>query len=656
MLAISPIALYGQNRRIQKANTFLKAGEYLKALQLYTRIYPRLKHRQEKALVSFNAGVCQRNLMNAQGQIIWFRKAILYKYQNPLVYLYLADAYLMKGQYDNAKEYYQDYKELVPNDIRGENGIKSCNLAVQWMNKPSRYIVTPIRTINSRQNDFAPAISKDTNTLFFTSTRTSGKGHKINYNSGQSFADIYFAIKDKKGSWSEPLPVKGGINTDYDDGSCTLSQDGRQMYFTSCPVIQDKNMGCKIYKSTYSDEKWSSPQLVPTFADSTISSGQPCLSYDGLTLYFVSDNPKGIGGKDIWKMTRRNPNSDAWSKPKLLSSDINTKYDELYPSVDKDGNLYFASNGRIGMGGLDIYKATPKKNGGWTVENMKYPINSNANDFAIVFNPYNNSGYLSSNRNTYKGDDIFHFYKKPLNISLKGYVINDKNHAYLSDVDVEISGSDGTTMRTKTNSSGMFNVKLHENVDYIIITSKKMFLKATGSISTKGVKQDGKVFEIEIYMKPSVGLVQIPNIRYDFNDTTLREESKVALDELIQILNINPNVVIELRANTDYRGSKESNIKLSQGRANSVVAYLVAHGINKKRLIAKGMGESSPLVVDKLIAEKYPFLKVGDVLTEDFIKSLPTQEEQEICNELNRRTEFKVISENFKDNYERFGE
>ena len=657
LMGMSLLLITGQaqNKKIAKADELLKAGEYYNALEIYTKLYPKLKDKSEKAHVAFNAGLCARNMQNPQGAIMWFSKAKMYRYQDPLLYLYLADASLMKGQYDNAKKYYQTYKDLVPNDERADNGIKSCDLAQQWMEKPSRYIIKPVVKLNSKQNDFAPAISNDTNTLYFTSTRPAGKGEEINGNSGQYFSDIYVAVKDKKGIWSQPVPVPGDINTPFDDGSCTLTADGRTMYFTSCQKIENKKVGCKIYKSTLQGEKWSAGEEVPIFSDTAISVGQPCLSKDGLVMYFVSDNPQGKGGTDIWMMKRTNPNSDKWSPPTNLGSDINTKYDELFPALDKDGNLYFSSNGRIGMGGFDIYKATPKKGGGWTVENLKYPINSSANDLAIVFNPYSMSGYFSSSRVFLKGDDIYHFYLKPLTIKFEGYVRNDVNHAYLPDATVELTGSDGSMIKVKTDATGKFSVKLHENVDYSVSAYKHLFLKSVSTISTKGIKEDGKILTTEIYLKPATGVVKIPNIRYDFNDTTLREESKVALDELIELLKVNPNVKIELLANTDYRGSEEANMKLSQGRANSVVDYLVAHGIKRDRLVPKGYGESRPFVVDELTAKKYPFLKVGDTLTEEFIKSLPNEEEQEICNELNRRTEFKVISTDFKENYQTFG-
>ena len=352
---------------------------------------------------------------------------------------------------------------------------------------------------------------------------------------------------------------------------------------------------------------------------------------------------------------KRKSKTANWMPPEILGPEINTKYDELYPSLDADGNLYFSSNGRVGMGGYDIYKAHKNDEGKWVVENLKYPINSSANDLSIYFNPYTNSGYFSSSRVFMKGDDIYHFYLKPLKIKLQGYVINDVNHAYIPDAEIELSGSDGSIKKVKTDFNGFFTLDLKENIDYSIVCLKHLFLKSVTTVSTKGVKEDGKVFDTQIYLVPATGKVKIPNIRYDFNDTTLREESKVALDELIELLNVNPNVQIELRANTDYRGSDEYNLKLSQGRANSVVKYLVNHGIKKDRLVPKGYGSSDPVIVDALTAQKYPFLKEGDVLTKDFILTL-TEEEQEICNELNRRTEFKVLSTEFKDNYETFGD
>ncbi len=653
------ITTNAQSKKMQKANDYYDAGEYYNAFDLYVKVYSKTKSREEKGRVAFKAGMCAKEMMNPQTTISWFRKAMLYKYQDPLLYLYLADAYMLKGVYDEAKENYANYKDLVPNDIRGRNGIKSCDLATEWMENPTRYEVEAVNQMNSMDDDFAPAFcGQDTNVLYFTSTRESSNGEDINANSGKRFTDIFMVQKDKKGTWTQPVPANGSLNSKFDDGSCSISPDGRVMLFTHCPVIEDVDAGCKIFTSEFSNNVWGAPQLLEISTeitqDTALSVGQPALSHDGLTLYFVMENSRGKGGTDIWFSTRKSKNGK-WSNPKNMGSEINTEFDELYPTTDKDGNLYFSTSGRIGMGGLDIFKATKDKKGNWTVENMKYPINSNANDFGITFNPYNTSGYFSSSRKIRRGDDIYKFWQKPLDITLNGFVINDVNHAFLQDVDVKIIGNDGSKYNMKTNAQGAFTVKLSEEVDYMIITEKKTFLKATAGVSTKGVTETGKVFEKTLYMKPGVGNIKIRNIRYDFNDTTLREESKVALNELVEILELNSTVTIELRAHTDFRGSDKANLILSQGRANSVVAFLIENGISPKRLKAKGYGETAPTVVDGLTAKTYPFLKEGDVLNEKFITSLKDEEQQEVCHELNRRTEFKVLSTDYRDNHETFG-
>ncbi len=650
LLIITASTGFAQNRRLQRADHYFKVREYTKALDLYKKIYAKAKSRNEKAEIAYKIGLVARELDNPRLQTIWFRKAIAYKYQNPLVYLYLADAYKNMGVYDAARQYYQTYSDLVPDDPRGQLGIKSCDLAEQWIKKPSKFIVNFIPRINGRYNDFSPAVGNDTTVLYFTSTRPASKGKKVNPSSGTNFADIYITRIDKKGVWSTPVLIAGDVNTPDDDGACYVTPDGLTMYFTRCKSEKNQNLGCKIYVAYLKDGRWETDHEIKLFADSSISVGQPWLTPDGLTMYFVAQHPDGIGGKDIWVVKRRSKSSD-WGTPQLLGPEINTEQDELFPSLDKEGNLYFASRGHLGMGGFDIYKAWKDDNGKWHVKNMGYPINSPGNDYGIVF-VTDRSGYLASNRNMKTGDDIFHFWQRPTKILLVGTVINDKTRIPVEYVNVNLQGSDGTNLKVKTNYDGQFKIHLRENTDYFIITEKEGYLRGKTSISTKGIKND-TTLTLQIYIKQMNQIVKIPNIRYNYNDTTLRPESKVALDQLIELLKLNPEIKIEIMAHTDYRGTDEYNKRLSQGRANSVVDYLIKHGIKKDRLVAKGYGETKPFVVDKETAEKYPFLKEGQVLTQQFIESLPNKEEQEICNELNRRTEFRVIGK--IQQYEKFG-
>ena len=639
------------SKKMLKANEYFEAGEYLSAYELYDKLYLKAKTKSEKAEISYKAGVCNRNLYETNQSIKWFRRAILYKYQNPLSRLYIADAYKMNGKYEDAKEYYEEYKDLVPNDPRGQDGLTSCDLALEWLEAENRYRVVDIRYFNSKENDFAPAYARDSTEFYFTTTRESVTGDEKNKNSGENFADIFFVKKDKNGRWSEAVPAAGEINTEYDEGACSLTSNGKTMYFTSCQIVKDKDAGCQIYTSNFSDNKWSLPEHVKIFNDSSISVGHPSISPDELTLYFVADKPEvGAGLKDIWKITRKTRNSE-WGSPQVLNNQVNTKGNELFPHMSEDGSLYFASDGHLGMGGLDIFKATPNKDDGWDVENMKYPINSPGNDFGLITNIDHEDGYLSSSRTVGRGDNIFYYYKQPLDITIVGIVYNDKNGIFISDAKITMEGSDGTLLTKNTNIEGKFSFKLNERTSYKLISEKKNFLKGKTRQTTKGITEN-TVIEVELYMMPIIGDIPLPNIQYDLNDTILREESKVALEELIEQLNDNP-ITIELMAHTDCRGDEKSNEILSRGRANSVVAYLIECGIDKERMVAKGYGETTPFVVDEYNAKKIPFLNEGDVLTEAFINALP-KEQQEAAHQLNRRTEFKILSVDWGEKYIRF--
>jgi len=314
----------------------------------------------------------------------------------------------------------------------------------------------------------------------------------------------------------------------------------------------------------------------------------------------------------------------------------------MSPFIHPDGSLYFSSNGMGGMGGLDIFKAT-REGEKWVVENMKYPINSAADDFGIVFYKNEKTGYLSSSRPGSRSDDIYHFYQPPVILSIKGIVKNDINYTPINQALVKMTGSDGTQLETETGANGMFTFSLHENTDYVFIASRDHFLKGLGKESTKGITEN-KVLEIEILMTPTSEIVEVQNIEYDFGKWNLREESKVALDLLVELLEINSNITIELRSHTDFRGNDKDNLELSSKRANSVVEYLITKNIKADRLVARGYGETEPVTVSKKLAAKYPFLKEGDILNEQFITALTTTQEKEIAHQLNRRTEFKVLS------------
>ncbi len=646
-----PAFVSGQNRRSIKAYQTFDAGEYYAAIDEFKRAYQQITDKKEKLHIAFYIAECYRLTSNPGQAALWYGKVVAKDYENPLSVLYYADALKMNQNYEAARVQFMKYKELVPDDPRGADGIISCDQAIKWIENPTGYQVEEMKFINSKNNDYSPAYSRaDYQELYFTSSREETTGNQEHGGTGQSFSDIFFSVMDKKGKWSTPLPLGEPVNTEAEEGAPSLSADFNAMYFTRCNVSKRKAMGCEIYKVERDGENWSKEESAGIGTDSMVVA-HPAISKDDLTLYFVSDmegstkTPEGKNSKDIWMVTRTDSKSK-WGEPVNLGKPINTAGDELFPFVHADGTLYFASNGHIGMGGLDIFKAKKNESGLWEIENLKYPINSAADDFGIVFENDRESGYFSSNRKGKGNDDIYSFILPPLKFSITGTVKNEKTDEVIPDATVKSIGSDGITVETKTSKEGIFRFTLKPGTDYVFIAEKKGFLKGKERESTKGLSQSTE-FRTQIYLSAVDIPIELENIFFDLDKADLRPESMVSLDKLVETLNDNPNIVIELGSHTDYRANDAYNLDLSNRRAQSVVNYLIEKGIARDRLVAKGYGESMPKVVDKKDNEAYPFLPLGKALTEEFIKSLPDEDQQEVANFLNRRTEFKVLREDY---------
>ncbi len=653
------VNVYSQKRLIKKADEAFAIGEYFLASETYEKVYEKLTSKPEKAEVAFKLGECGRIMMNNRKAAKWYRKAVRYNVEKPLAWLYYGNALKSLGKYDEAKIQFKKYQNLIPADERGKIGEKSCDYALDWIANPTRWTVVKVEDINSKYADFSPSFGKSKAEIYFSSTRESAHGKDPSNITGQSYADIFTAKKDRKGKWSVPVPVEGNVNTPGSEGAAVILNEGSTMYFSMCKQTENANMGCKIYKSRYNAGGWSDPQEVELTGDSSVTVAHPAVSKDELTMYFVSDSIPGMkcrGGKDIWMVKRSSPNGK-WNKPENLGSKINTKGDEKFPYVSDDGTLYFASDGHPGMGGLDIYKAV--KNGTtWEVENMKSPINSPKDDFGICFYQNKKFGYLSSDRDKYI--NLYEFSMPDLFFVLKGKVINSNSNAPLPDAKVHLTSPSGHESEITSASDGTFRFNLHPKTDYTVIASKAKYLSALVDRSTKGLNKS-KTFDIILDLAPIKNTFELPNIEYDVAKTTLRPESMVSLDKLVKILTVNSHITIELSANTDFRGGDEYNQNLSEGRAQSVMNYLISKGIKSDRLTSVGNGEKNPKMISaktkngRKILSKYKFLKNGDVLTEAYINNLETDEQKEICHQLNRRTEFRVLRDDYGINAVKFG-
>lgn len=651
--------MFAQKRLIKKADEAFATGEYFLASETYQKVYEKLTSKPEKAEIAFKLGECARIMMKDRAAAKWYRKAVRYNVDKPIAWLYYGNALKSLGKYDEAKIQFKKYENLVPSDERGKIGEKSCDLALDWIANPTRYSVTKAEDINSKYADFSPSFGRSKAEIYFSSTRESAHGKDPSNITGQSYSDIFTAKKDRKGKWSVPVPAEGNINTPGSEGAAVVLNGGTTMYFSMCKQTDKANMGCKIYKSRYNAGGWSDPQEVELVGDSSVTVAHPAVTKDETTMYFVSDSIPGMksrGGKDIWVVKRSSPNGK-WSKPENLGPKINTKGDEKFPYVRDNGELYFASDGHPGMGGLDIFKAV--KNGTtWEVENMKSPINSPKDDFGICFFEDKKFGYLSSDRDKYI--NLYEFSMPDLFFVMKGKVINSNSNAPLPNALVHLTSPSGHDAEITSASDGTFRFNLHPKTDYTVIASKPKFLSAVVDRSTKGLNKS-KTFDIVLDLAPIKNTFELPNIEYDVAKTTLRPESMVSLDKLVKLLNVNSHITIELAANTDFRGTDEYNQKLSEGRAQSVMNYLIEKGIKADRLTAVGNGEKNPKVISnktkegRKILAKYKFLKNGDVLTEDFINNLETEEQKEICHQLNRRTEFRVLRDDYGINAVKFG-
>jgi peptidoglycan-associated lipoprotein len=645
-LILISVDVSAQRSRAWRAYAAYESGEFHEAIDLLKDAYDIVNDRDEKTEILFKIADCYRRTNNPRLAETWFRKTVNRDYSDPLGILYFADMLRMNEKYEEARDEYQKYKNLVPEDPRGDNGMLSCDLAIEWLENPSNYIVENMKFFNNnRSNDFSPAFARDDyREVYFTSTRDEATGNAIHGATGQNFADIFVSLEDRRGRWSTPVPLEGDINTEFEEGTPSINSSFNRMYFTRCRLTKNKKMGCQIYTSSRSGDSWGDAQPIQILGDSLVAA-HPAISPDELTLYFVSDIEGGVGGKDIWKVTRSDIGAE-WSEPVNLGEPINTPGDEVFPYVHPDGTLYFASNGHIGMGGLDIYKASKTDDGSWNIENMRPPINSSADDFGIVFQAGEEKGFFSSSRGPRGVDDIYSFLLPPLRFNITGIVRDENTNEIIADAQVRSIGSDGITQEAKTGTDGSFRFMLNPNTDYVFIASKEGYLNGRERETTKG-QTSSTDFRATIFLASIEKPIELPNIFYDFARWDLRPESMVSLDRLVETLNDNPHVTIELMSHTDSRGTAQANLELSQKRAQSVVDYLIEKGIARDRLTARGYGESQPKNVDESLAQQYDFLNPGMVLTEEFINGMTNIEMQETAHQINRRTEFRVLSTDY---------
>ena len=634
-----------KSAKLSDAEEKQRIGEYYEAAAIYRKVYTKTspKKRDLRGYIAYRMAECNRLINNTAKATSAYMNAIRYDYPDSTVYLRMGQMLQKTGRYPEAIKNYDIYMENDPSNLLAINGIQGCELAPGWKKNPTRYEVRRMDKFNSRRGEFSPMLAGDKyDQLYFASSRSKDKDAKVSAITGQNNNNLFLVKQDEKGAWLAPVELEDEVNTEYDEGTPSFSPDGNTMYYTYCAQDPEGPRTAEIYISTRSSAKWGKGTRATIVKDSVTALGHPSISPDGKYLYFVSDAVGGFGGKDIF---RARVAGNDFGPMENLGEEINTPGDEMFPYVRDSVTLYFASNGHPGMGGLDLFKATQDSTGKWKVENLGAPINSMADDFGITFAGKEERGFFCSNRNDARGyDHIYSFERPTITIFIEG-IVNDVDEYPIEDATVRIVGKDGLNVKVPVKKDGTYRVELERDIRYVMMASARGYLNQNYELHT-GPEEKNETYIVDFFLSPISKPVVIDNIFYDFDKATLRPESKKALDEMIKMLNDNPNVTSELGAHTDRKGTDQYNERLAQRRAQSVVDYLIAGGIEAARLEAKGYGESVPKTINKKMAKQFDFLKEGDVLTEEFILALPP-EQQEIADQINRRTEFKVLRTNY---------
>ncbi len=633
---------------MKKGDKYYALGEYFDAATQYRRAYAQtpVKERKLRGQRALKLADCYRRINYTQRAIAAYRNALRYGQQDSMTSLYLGQQLLKNANYKEAGKVFDDM--LVDSvaaqspafaKILAQNGKRSAQGAPVWKQEGSRYTVKRENIFNSRRAEYSPVLGGDAyDRLYFTSTRNEATGDELSGITGTKNADIFMSQKDEQGKWQRPQVIDSELNSNDDEGACCLTPDGHTMYLTVCKTDNNYPRYAKIASSRRSDAAWTKAQEVELTRDTLSLFAHPAVSPDGKWLYFVSDMPGGEGGKDIWRVRL---SETSMGGVENLGAPVNTPGDELFPTFRPNGDLYFSSNGHEGMGGLDIFIAKPNAFG-WQLEHPGFPLNSQGDDFGMTFEGMLNKGFFSSNRGDAHGwDHIYSFENPEIIQTVKGWVYEQEGYE-LPQAIVYLVGNDGTNLKLSVKGDGSFTQQIKPNVDYVLLGTCVGYLNHKEELRVEPA-EDSEEYVLQFPLASITAPVLIDNIFYDFDKATLRPESTEALDKLVVLLNENPHVTIELAAHCDYKGSEEYNVRLSQRRAESVIRYLIQKGIAKERLQAKGYGKGSPKKIRKKLTEKYTFLKENDVLTEDYVRTF-TPEEQEICNQLNRRTEFRVTS------------
>lgn len=645
---------HAQSRSTEAADKAFNNNQYTTAIGLYDKALSRISSDTESAnYIMLRIAESYRRTNNPAKAETWYRKLVQNKYadKDPEVYQHLATALCTQGKYTEALPMFQACLDKMPNNSLASAGKATCEMSLRDTTTQSCWKVTPLEKLNSTDDDFAPAFADNKyQSIFFTSSRKGSTGKEKDNWTNSSFSDLYTATKDKNGNWGFPesADTRELVNTEANEGTAIFTNKYRRLFFTRCEKTGRETEFCSIWESMRSGNSWSKPTQV--FADTLGNSGHPTLTSDGLTMIYASNRPDGSGGRDLWKVTRPSDRKP-FGVPVNMGALVNTPGDEMFPTLQNDTILWFASNGRAGYGGLDMYKVILGQNSISPVYHLPRPVNSNADDFSMCFEGKHQKGIFTSRRDGGKGgDDLYMFEVIAPQILLAGTVKDLSTGQPVETARLFVRDSEGDSISVPVTAKGTFELKngeLTERNSYTLIANSDNYFARTLDLHIPLLRKDSTAYaELLLEPIPEKPIV-LPDIYYDLDKWDLLPQYQDTLMVLVKILNDNPKIVIELASHTDSRANDEYNDELSQKRAESVVAFLIEKGIHKDRLVARGYGEKVPRQLSRTIRKDGFVFPEGTRLTEKFIAAIKDPRQREAAHQLNRRTEFSVLRKDF---------
>lgn len=638
---LSAFIMTAQSKYTVEADNSFERGAYAQAAKQYLAAYSKVKGVDDKGQLCFKIAEAYRLMLDPKGAEEYYTRAAGFRYYktNPEMFLLFADVLAQQNKFPEAIAKVNEYKEKGGDSGRAAAVISEIEAAALALDEPpSRYVVEQVAALNSSQFDYAPVwSSKKFDEIIFGTSRPSSAGSGEDPITGESFMDLFISERDKKGKWSTPVPANNTVNTPSSEGGACFDQKAQIMYFTRCEVDKKSNFACDIFYARRTGKDFGPAEplgLINRDENDSSQVGHPALSPDDMILYFSSDMPGGYGGKDLWYV-KYDKKADKWSSPTNLGPGVNTNGDEMFPFIRNNGTLYFSSTGHNSMGGLDVFMAeSTGDNAFGPVKAMPAPINSTSDDFGIIFEGDKEMGLLTSNRPGGKGkDDIYEFKMPPMEFKYIANVYNQETGVPLANAKVTIQGTDGGSYELTTDGNGgvsLVDGEIKEASTYAVDVAMEGYIGTGDQFSTVGVSES-TTFAREYFLKEIiVGTdYDMPLVLYPFDQATLLINEEVnsadSLNYLLDIMNRNPNFVVELDSHTDTRGAADYNQKLSQRRAETCVQYLISKGVSAQRLVAVGKGESEPKITDAQIA------------------AMATEEEREFAHQKNRRTVFKIL-------------